>query len=107
MEAAEHQTGTARDGATTRVRLLPVMDRAAADRLAPELRAALRTGGGVAVHADSVDRIGQTGLQLLLSAARSAAAAGVPLTIHAPSLALQTAVEIAGLRPHLPIAPVG
>lgn len=105
MEPAEHQTRSARDGAMVRLRLPPVIDREAARLLAPELRAALETGGGIAVHADQVDRIGQVGLQLLLSAARSATAAGVSLAVHAPSPAFLAAVEITGLRPHLPFAP--
>lgn len=88
-----------------RVDLLPVMDRDAAGLIAPELREAVQTGASIAIHADQVDRIGQVGLQLLLSTARSAAAADIELTIHAPSPAFLAAVEIAGLRPHLPLAP--
>lgn len=100
MEAVEGQHSIC----DKRVDLLPVMDRDAAGLIAAELRDALRAGGGIAIHADRVDRIGQVGLQLLLSAARSAAAADVALAIHAPSPAFLTAVEIAGLRPHLPLA---
>ncbi|WP_380877772.1 hypothetical protein ACFB49_14190 [Sphingomonas sp. DBB INV C78] len=87
-----------------RIDLLPVMDREAVSLLLPELRDTVHAGARMAIHADKVDQIGQAGLQMLLSIARSAAAAGVEIVIEAPSDALANASELAGLRSRLPFA---
>lgn len=88
-----------------RISLLPVMDRDAVSLLAPELREAFQSGAAVTIVADRVDQIGQAGLQLVLSATRSAAAAGVDLLIEAPSPAFLAAADLAGLRSHMPLPP--
>lgn len=66
------------------------------DLLAPELEAAL-SRGSLEIDGSSIERIGQAGLQLLLSARCSAERLGVPFAISAPSQPLCRAAQIAGL----------
>ncbi|SNS29529.1 STAS domain-containing protein [Sphingomonas laterariae] len=87
-----------------RINLLPVMDREAVSLLVPELREAVQADAGIALLADGVEQIGQAGIQLLLSAHRSAIAAGIDLTIAAPSDALKNACALAGVAASLPFA---
>lgn len=88
------------------ISLLPVMDREAVSLLVPELRDAIKAAVPVTLVADKVDQIGQAGLQMLLSARRSATAAGVDLAIEAPSDALMVASELAGVAERLALVRV-
>lgn len=54
--------------------LLPTMDREATGILARELTDAFSGAGPIALSGSGVEQIGQTGLQLLLSARRTAIA---------------------------------
>lgn len=93
--------------AVTQIALPPVVDRESVALLLLELRKAIQPGAGITLAADHVDQIGQAGLQLLLSAVRSAADVGADLAVCDPSPALLAAVDLAGLREHLPIVVAG
>ena len=73
-------------------------DTRAAAALAPDLRVALADGGNAAIVLDGgpVERIGQAGLQLLVSARRTADAAGRPLSIEPASAAMRAAAALTG-----------
>jgi anti-anti-sigma regulatory factor len=78
------------------VRPAAVIDRDAVALLVPELGDAA-AHGAVRIDGSAIEQIGQAGLQLLLSARRSADAAGAPFAIVAPSQPLCRAAQIAGL----------
>jgi anti-anti-sigma regulatory factor len=77
------------------VTLPPRLDRSAAASLAPVIATAIRDGA-VVLDGRAVERIGQAGMQLLLSARATARAAGAVLSIE-PSLAMHDAACLAGL----------
>jgi len=73
-------------------------DTRAAAALAPDLRVALADGGTAAIvlNGGPVERIGQAGLQLLVSARRTADAAGRSLSIEPASAGLRAAATLTG-----------
>lgn len=83
------------------IQLPPVIDRTVAAELTPELADALGATTGVTIAAQDVRQIGQCGLQLLLSAAVTAARRSLPFEVREPSEAMQQALCISGLRRHI------
>lgn len=83
------------------IELPPVMDGQAVARLAPLLRAAMDAGEAVTLHGGGVVQIGQAGLQMLLTAARSA-----EVRLEAPSESLAGMAALAGLQSLPPFVPV-
>lgn len=83
------------------IQLPPVIDRTVAGELTPEFADALGATTGLAVAAADVRQIGQCGLQLLLSAAVTAARRNLPFEVQEPSEAMQQALRISGLHRHI------
>lgn len=82
------------------------VDRSATQTLVGEIRTAIEQTQDFAVDAANVERIGQAGLQLLMSAKKSAAAASLGFGILRPSVAVREAAALTGLSAHLLPAPV-
>jgi anti-anti-sigma regulatory factor len=80
-----------------------IVDRAAVAVAAAALFTKLSPGATMVIDASQVGRIGQHGLQLLVSARRTAIARDAALHIASPSDALQEAVALCGLGPILGI----
>lgn len=85
------------------IRLPETFDRQSIEGLAETLRTALSGTDSVTLDASDVERIGQVGLQLLLSASRTASARGVAFEIQNPSNGLCDAVQLTGLGDALAI----
>jgi anti-anti-sigma regulatory factor len=73
------------------------LDRAAAAALAPQWADAMPDSGAVTIDASAVERIGQAGWQVLLSAMRTAKAKGTTLRITGSSPAMIESATLAGL----------
>lgn len=78
------------------ITLPPVIDRTTAGALVAQLDTALEPGASLVLEGRDVARIGQSGLQLLLSAKLTAESRGVDMTVHA-SGAMAAAAELSGL----------
>jgi anti-anti-sigma regulatory factor len=83
--------------ATGIIVLPPIMDRTISGTLVSPINAAFVDNSGFVIEGRDVTRIGQCGLQLLLSALSTGRMRGSSVTIH-PSQAMLRAAEIAGLE---------
>lgn len=83
--------------ATAIIVLPPIMDRTVSGTLVSPINAAFVDNNGVVIEGRDVTRIGQCGLQLLLSALSTGQLRGSSVTIN-PSQAMLRAVELAGLE---------
>ena len=87
------------------INLPATVDRNAVQTLIETIKSAIDAGDEVVMDASGVERIGQAGLQFLLSAQKTAKAAGVAIRIAEPSEVLTEAAALTGLSSHLfPIA---
>jgi anti-anti-sigma regulatory factor len=85
---------------STSVILPAYLDAEAAEALIPALRARLADGAGVALDASAVRRVGTPALQVLLSAATSARAAGQAFGVTAASDEFAASLKDLGLSEH-------
>ena len=85
-----------RDRMTT-IQLPAIFDRSAATVLAPQLLLAMQDGEELVIDGEGVQRIGQCGIQLLLSAQQSASTNNKSIRITA-SPAMTAAANLAGLE---------
>lgn len=76
--------------------LPPTIDRTTAGALVCQIERALDGSDEVVIEGRDVTRLGQAGIQLLLSAQLTAAARNVAMTVHA-SDAMSAAADISGL----------
>jgi anti-anti-sigma regulatory factor len=81
----------------TTIQLPPTLDRNAAAAFAPQIQLALQDSEQLVIDGDSVSRIGQCGIQLLLSAQQSALSCDKTVRISA-SPAMIAAINLAGLE---------
>ncbi len=79
-----------------RVALAPVVDRSAVALHLDELRAAFAKGGAVEIGCDDVQQIGQAGLQLLASAARTGRERGIAVSFTGCS-AIEPVIRLAAM----------
>lgn len=88
------------------IRLPENFDRQSIEGLVTLLRTSIDSADGVEsviLDGADVERIGQVGLQLLLSASRTASERGVALRIASPSASLREAAELTALVDMLPL----
>ena len=87
------------------IRLPAALDRRAVPGLAVEISDALAKGGALKLDGSAVQQMGQIGLQLLLSARRTATGRDARLSIEAPSPAILNAARISGTADLLGVDP--
>lgn len=78
------------------ISLPAVIDRRAVPGLAVEISDALAKGSHLHLDGSAVQQVGQIGLQLLLSAFRTATSRDARITISQPSVAIVNAAHISG-----------
>jgi len=83
------------------VQLPEVLDRMTAKQVADMLIPSITKAATIEIGGTDVRQIGQVGLQLLLSAKRTALECGADVTIRDPSDALSTVIALAGLETEL------
>lgn len=85
----------------TTITLPAAVDRRAAPGLAVEISDALAKGSDLKLDGSAVQQLGQIGLQLLLSAFKTANSRDAEISIISPSTALLNAAKVAGASGHL------
>lgn len=85
----------------TTIKLPAAVDRRAAPGLAVEISDAFSKGSDLTLDGSAVQQVGQIGLQLLLSAFRTASNRDAAIAIVDGSPALLNAAKIAGASDHL------
>lgn len=85
----------------TTITLPASMDRRAAPGLAVEISDALAKGSELKLDGNAVQQMGQIGLQLLLSAFKTANSRDAEISIVNPSPALVNAAKVAGASAHI------
>lgn len=83
------------------ITLPAAVDRRAAPGLAVEISDALAKGSELKLDGSAVQQLGQIGLQLLLSAFKTANSRDATIAIVDPSPALLNAAKVAGASGHL------
>lgn len=79
------------------IRLPEALDRTAIEELVATIRETFDAGSPLLLDGGNVERIGQAGLQLLLSAARTAGEKGLMFGISDPSQALTDVMALTAL----------